>query len=138
MEELNCCFALGELELACPCVIAEISHNKTCESFPAETSTFGVVGDQASEEIGWVCALSVMIGSLGLAVGFGFGVVTVVVEEGCSRDASAHIPAPPPISRAAPPTAPPMRTRRRVMPLDGGGAMTVASAGPPDVPILVS
>src|SRR6202790_225528 len=107
--ELNCCLALGAVGLACPCVMAEISHNMTCESFPAETSTFGVVGDQAREEMGWVCAGSVMIAAFGLTVGIGFGVVTIVGEDGCRREASAHAPTPPPISSAVPP----MSTRRR-------------------------
>src|SRR5438045_4764995 len=90
VEELNCCFALGVVGLACPCVMAEISHNMTCESFPAETSTFGVAGDHASEEIGWVCAVRVMIGALGLTVGIGLGVVTIVGEAACTCGSRAH------------------------------------------------
>src|ERR1700694_2344094 len=125
---LNCCVALGVVGLACPCVMAEISHNMTCESFPAETSTFGVVGDQASEEIGWGCAVRVIIGALGLAVGIGFGVATLVGEDGCRCEASAHAPTPPPISSAVPP----MSTRRRVIPVDAGGTTTVPSPDPPD------
>src|SRR5947209_14490179 len=65
VEEPNCCLALGEVWLACPCWIAEMSHNITCESFPAEARVFGAVGDQASEEIGWVCATRVIVGILG-------------------------------------------------------------------------
>src|SRR5260370_34834401 len=70
-DELNCCLALGEVLLACPCAIAAMSHNITWESLPAEASMFAAVGDQASEETGCVWASSVIIEASGFGVGFG-------------------------------------------------------------------
>src|SRR6266567_228801 len=105
-----------------------ISHNKTWSSFPAEARIFGVVGDQAREEMGWLCPSNVITGASGLGIAFTVGtrVGTWFCLAWNGWAVSTHDPNPPAASSATPP---PMRTCRRVIPVVPGRSVILPPVG---------
>src|SRR6266567_7607986 len=105
-----------------------ISHNKTWSSFPAEARIFGVVGDQAREEMGWLCPSNVITGASGLGIAFTVGtrVGTWFCLAWNGWAVSTHVPNPPAASSAAPP---PMRIWRRVIPVVPGCSVILPPVG---------